>query len=162
MVVTIFVVGTEKLFALNYAVREDPGFKTPKVHLIQRSKRLKISMSVPAIPNSILADLGPFTPNLSLLTTFSLIQQSGPNAARIKDCIKLCPPAIRYPKSSIYNEPPGEKSFRCALYLGDDFLRPSAAPPRSGQTASSIRRVPECSTACEWRSRTSPPRERLP
>ena len=91
-------------------------------------KTLKVPMPRPTIFHPILPRFGDLTPHFREQIAVGVEQQLCPRSARTESCLKLCPPAVRNPKSSIHyefliSEPRGVQSLRSPLHLGDDFLR---------------------------------------
>ena len=131
-IVTLLVVGAEKLFFLNQPLGAKPTFKLFKLRLDPVPKPLKVPMPRPTIFHSILPCLGDLTPYFGEQIPLSPEQQPCPRSARTESGFELCPPAVRNPESSLYykllirlliSEPRGVQSLRRPLHLRDDFLR---------------------------------------
>ena len=90
-----------------------------------RSKHFELAMRPPKIANSKPPFRRGLAPYFRPLITFGSAEKLTPNPRLAKNCLKVCLPAIRRPKSAISDEPQRVLSPRCrlALRLGDDFFR---------------------------------------
>jgi len=120
------------LLSLDQSLGAKPPLKLFKFDLDPVPKTLEVPMPRPTIFHSILPRLGDFAPYFGEQIPISPEQQACPPTAHTESGFKLCPPAVRNPKSSIHykllirllmSEPRGVQSLRRPLHLGDDFLR---------------------------------------
>jgi hypothetical protein len=111
------------LLPFDQPLRAKPLFKTFKLSLKSRPEDFEIPMPTPEIPNPVLRALRGFAQQLGLQITVSATQYPRPDTVLTEGCFKICPPAVRNPKSPIDHELRGVQSLRRTLHLGDDFLR---------------------------------------
>src|ERR1700722_19626569 len=119
-VLKLLVISAEELLFFDQPFRAKPPFKIFEPRMKPCSKDFEISMPVPEIFHPILRQRWRLAPHICQQISIGLVQKLSPGSANSKSRLKLCPPAVRYPKPPIDHEPRGVESLRSPLHLGDD------------------------------------------
>ena len=91
------------------------------------AENFKTAMPVPEIQNSVRRSVSSLRRRLAFRFGSDVIcrlpQKPCPDSVSPKDRLKLSPLTFSDPEPAVDDEPRRCQSFRCALHLGDDFLR---------------------------------------